>query len=73
MYKAKTFNGTFDGNFNVNSTSADEKFNEWINDHPNIHIIAFKYKQAHYGDHSICILYKDNIDPSDIDTSKIEL
>ena len=33
MYKAKTFNG----NFNVNSTSADEKFNKWINDHPNIH------------------------------------
>lgn len=69
MYKAKTFNG----NFNVNSTSADEKFNKWINDHPNIHIIEFKYKQAHCGDHSICILYKDNIDPSDIDTSKIEL
>lgn len=69
MYKAKTFNG----NFNVNSTSADEKFNKWINDHPNIHIIEFKYEQARYGDHSICILYKDNIDPSDIDASKIEL
>lgn len=40
--------------------SADEKFNEWIKDHPDIEIIKFKYCQARYGDHSIAILYKED-------------
>lgn len=52
MYKAKLFFGTAGGR-------ADDKFNEWIEDNPDIEILNFKYHQARYGDHSICILYKE--------------
>lgn len=51
IMKAKLFMGT------VNSP-ADKDFNEWIKD-KNIKIIEFKYCQQRYGDHSICILYKE--------------
>lgn len=53
-YQAETFFGHMDG------YSADEAFNDWIKDHPNIHIEHFGYSQARYGEHSICILYKTN-------------
>ena len=53
MYKTKLFFGSF------SRKPADEKFNEWIKDNSNIEILSFKYKQAKYGDHSICILYKE--------------
>lgn len=49
--KTKIFLGT-------NDDKADEQFNDWIKKE-NIDIIKFKYQQARYGDHSICILYKD--------------
>lgn len=52
MYKTKIF-------FGVSSNKADDKFNEWAEDNPNIEILKFKYYQARYGDHSICILYKE--------------
>lgn len=54
--KCKTFFGTCNG-------TADEKFNAWIlnmnNSYRKIHIKEFKYRQARYGDHSICILYEE--------------
>ena len=58
MYKTKTFFGcasSYD-----EKTRADYKFNEWILHNPGIEIIEFRYQQARYGDHSICILYKES-------------
>ena len=52
MYKTKIFTGTY-------QNPADNKFNEWIKDNSNIYIINFRYQQARFGDHSICILYKE--------------
>ena len=54
MYKTKVFMGTVN-----KGEGADDKFNLWIKTHPNIEIIEFKYQQARYGDHSICMLYKE--------------
>lgn len=51
MYQTKIFMGT-------GSDQADDKFNAWIQDHPDIEIIEFRYQQARYSDHSIAILYK---------------
>ena len=51
--KAKLFFG------NQGGTRADILFGEWIEEHPNVKIIEFKYDQARYGDHSICILYEE--------------
>lgn len=45
---------------NAGGTKADQLFGEWIEDHPNIKIIEFKYEQARYGDHSIAILYEED-------------
>lgn len=55
-YQAKTFYGAF----SQSRKTADELFNEWIAEHPNVEIIFFRYAQARYGDHSIAILYKEN-------------
>jgi hypothetical protein len=55
-YKTKIFFGTSSNCFYDN---ADEQFNKWIEEHPNIEILKFKYEQARYGDHSICILYQE--------------
>ena len=52
MYKTKIFLGT-------SLNPADEKFNKWIIDNPNIEILEFKYTQQERFNHSICILYKD--------------
>jgi hypothetical protein len=42
---------------------ADEQFNEWIKEmsdtYKEIHIKEFRYQQARYSDHSICILYEE--------------
>lgn len=50
---------TFHGNFSRGTESVDCKMNLWLKDHPNIDILEFRYQQARYGDHSICILYKE--------------
>lgn len=55
-YATKTFFGTT----SFGGISADIEFNKWIQEHPNIEILEFRYQQARYGDHSICILYKEN-------------
>lgn len=55
-YLAKIFYGAF----GRNCPTADELFNEWIAENPNVEIIKFRYAQARSGDHSIAILYKVN-------------
>ena len=47
----------FKGNFS--QTSADEKLNQWLDEHPNAEIITFDYVEAHYGNHSICLAYTE--------------
>lgn len=54
MFKTKIFFGT-----SKFGRGADKMFNEWIEEHPSIEIIKFKYQQARYGDHSIAILYRE--------------
>lgn len=56
MLKAKIFNGYF----NVNELQADVKFNEWMDQNPEVEIKDFIYRQARGGCHSICILYDDH-------------
>lgn len=41
--------------------SADESFNEWIKDHPNIHISNFEFKVDKYAYAYICILYEEEV------------
>lgn len=57
MIKCKNFFGTSGSN---GSKSADAYFNEWIKAHQDIDILEFRYQQARYGDHSICILYEED-------------
>lgn len=52
--KVKIFSG------NMGGVKADQVFGEWIEEHPNVKILQFKYQQARYGDHSIAILYEEN-------------
>ena len=40
------------------SWKADIDANEWLNEHPEIKVVDFKYQQARFGDHSICIMYE---------------
>lgn len=54
MYQCIIFSSSFSS-----EETADDMFNEWIKEHPNIEIINFRYQQSRYGDHSICILYKE--------------
>lgn len=61
MYQVKIFDGSFHGFGGQKPKYADDYFNEWITDHPNIEIIKFKYQQSKYRDHSIAILYKEEI------------
>lgn len=42
--------------FGCNNISADERFDEWSQEHPNVSIIGFEYQQDISGDNSICIL-----------------
>lgn len=52
MVRFKLFFGTC-------SNLADEKANAWLKEHPDIEVVEMKYQQARYGDHSICIMYKE--------------
>lgn len=45
----------FTGNLRI---PADEKANDWLEEHSNIEILEMKYQQANTGDHSICIMYR---------------
>lgn len=64
MYKTKICSGCFHGLGTV-VKSADEEFNEWSKEHPDIEIIKFVYKHTRYGDHSIAILYKEDMKKED--------
>ena len=55
MIRFKIFFGTL----NDPDDPADEKLNAWLSDHPKVEILKFKYQQARYGDHSICIEYEE--------------
>lgn len=52
MYKTALFMG-------CTTNPADYQFNEWIKTKQNVEILEFRYQQARYGYHSICILYKE--------------
>lgn len=45
---------------NSAGTRADRLFGEWIEEHPHVKIVDFRYEQARYGDHSIAIIYEEN-------------
>ena len=53
--KAKIFFGSRGG------VTADQLFGEWIEEHPTVNILQFKYQlgRCGYGDHSIAILYSE--------------
>lgn len=59
MTKFKIFASTFPSGLSPNTKPADVYANEWLEKHPNIEVIDMKYQQAHHGDHSICIMYKE--------------
>lgn len=44
---------------NARGPTADDLFNNWLEEHPDILIREFRYQQARYGDHSIAILYEE--------------
>ena len=53
MYKTKIFLGN-------GLHKADDEFNSWSTNNPNIKILNFEYRQQRRNfDHSICILYKE--------------
>ena len=47
----KIFMGTY-------AMKADVDMNEWLDENPNVKVVDFKYQQARFGDHSICIMYE---------------
>lgn len=51
MVRFKIFFGTI-------NEPADIDLNKWLSEQKDTEILDFKYQQARYGDHSICIKYK---------------
>lgn len=52
--KSKIFFGTRTGN------DASDAMNAWLEQHPNVEILEFKYQHTTtYWHHSICILYRE--------------
>lgn len=43
----------------IKGGAADDLLNEWLSEHPSVVILDMKYQQARYGDHSICIMYRE--------------
>lgn len=54
MTKMKIFAGNLTG-----STTAADKFNEWIEKNPSVEIVSVQYQQARFGDHSILVVYEE--------------
>lgn len=46
----------FFGNHTVQT--ADDKLNQWLEQHPNVKVLDYQYQMARIGDHSICIMYE---------------
>lgn len=40
------------------ANKADKALNVWLSTHPEIKVVDFKYQQARYGDHSICVMFE---------------
>ena len=56
--KTKIFFGTKTGNY-----TASDEMNLWLEQHPNVEILEFKYQHTtSYWHHSICILYREHED-----------
>ena len=60
MIKFKTFFGTMKG------TTAADYLNKWLEENKTVEVIDFKYQQARFGDHSICIMYEKKTKPKNI-------
>ena len=44
----------------INNNSASDEMNLWLEQHPNVEILEFKYQHTTtYWHHSICILYRE--------------
>lgn len=71
MVKFKIFFGCSTNQLGRGMT-ADDKANAWLVENPNIEILQMKYQQARYGDHSICIMYKENNPEDDIEDVFLE-
>lgn len=54
MIKFKIFFG------NHTLQTADDKLNQWLEEHPSVRILNYQYSQARMGDHSICISYLED-------------
>lgn len=54
MIKFKIFCG------NYTNVSADVKLNQWLAENPTVELVDWQYRQKRFGDHSICITYKEN-------------
>jgi len=52
----KIFKGTFSYGL---SLYADTKMNEWLEEHPSVEVVDWKYRQVNHDEHSICIMYKE--------------
>lgn len=39
---------------------ADEKLNQWLAENPSVIVLEWQYQEPRIGDHSICIVYKEN-------------
>lgn len=37
---------------------ADWDINDWLDEHPEVEVVDFKYQQTGRGENSICIMYK---------------
>lgn len=38
---------------------ASDALNRWLDENPNVRVIDYRYQQAQFGDHSICIRYEE--------------
>ena len=54
MKRFRIFRGVF------GAIDADEKINEWLDENPDVKIIDYKFNLSTYGNHAICVLYREN-------------
>lgn len=40
---------------------ASDRMNKWLDENPNVQIVDTQYKQARMGDHSIFVVYKEDV------------
>lgn len=59
MYQSKIFHRNFNTTINEKIQTADEGFNEWMKEHPNVKINSLDYRHTTHGNHSILIIYNE--------------